>query len=103
MRVPVVYDRYSYADCVEFSLSDFNKQQLEKCKELLQSLTEIKVDNMSFSFEGKVKLFAYDEDVLVPRKEKVETAKITVYKDHWCLSAYTEDGGYLETEVIYFD
>jgi hypothetical protein len=103
MRVPVVYDRYSYADCVEFSLSDFNKQQLEKCKELLQSLTEIEVDNMSFSFKGKVKLLAYDEDVLVPRKEKVETARITVYKDHWCLSAYTEDGGYLESEVIYFD
>lgn len=103
MRVPVVYDRYSYADCVEFSLSDFNKQQLKKCKELLHSLTEIKVDNMSFSFEGKVKLLAYDEDVLVPRKEKVETAKITVYKDYWCLSAYDEDGGYLETAEIKFD
>lgn len=103
MRVPVVYDRYSYADCVEFSLSDFNKQQLEKCKELLQSLTDIKVDNMSFSFEGKVRLFAYDEDVPVPRKEKVETARIVVYKHHWFLSAYTEDGGYLETEVIKFD
>jgi hypothetical protein len=71
MRVPVVFERDAYADCLEFNLSDFNKQQLEKCKEILQSLTEGTVDSMSFSLKEKVRLYIDDEDGLVLSNEKV--------------------------------